>query len=404
MSQTPLNLSKSVKSESSLDRGVLVLTFDQLNTAFLGPYGNTWLPTPGWNELAASSLLLEQCFTPHTTLREAFVRLWSENTPSPTLANQLSTLQVQTTLWSDDTTVLSLGSETGFSSLQPLPSPSCVQAAEELEQTVLYQQIQSTLDQLTSSNLSGLNWIHLKAITGPWDAPLPLRAALFDEEIGEPPDWILPPPVTTTTPLESDDLLRWQVSYGAQIQVIDFCLQYTLGWLESLPAHQRPLVIVSSPRGCNVGTHGVCLNSDAIWTENVQIPLLIYDGDRTRCLRSQGLASWVEIGPTLIAYFGNHEPTSEYSLLRRIDAPGLPGIDRCLLNSGTETGLRTTSWFLRLPSKSQPQLFIKPDDRNDVSEISQRLGDVTEQLLKVTQELQESEGSVTQQIPDPPVD
>ena len=30
-------------------RGAVVLTFDSVNTAFLGPYGNTWLATPGWN-------------------------------------------------------------------------------------------------------------------------------------------------------------------------------------------------------------------------------------------------------------------------------------------------------------------------------------------------------------------
>ena len=47
-------------------RGAVVLTFDSVNTAFLGPYGNTWLATPGWNQLAASSLLMEQCLTPNT--------------------------------------------------------------------------------------------------------------------------------------------------------------------------------------------------------------------------------------------------------------------------------------------------------------------------------------------------
>ena len=404
MSEIPSNSMENMDPGLTADRAAIVLTFDQLNTAFLGPYGNTWLSTPGWNELAASSLLMEQCFTPHTALRDAFIHLWSGHGESPTLAAHLDTAHIQTALWSDDPTVRSLADSTGFSSVHSIEAPPCTQAAEELEHTVLYQQLSTTLEQLSSTDLSGLNWIHLRAIAGPWDAPPPLRTALFDEEIGEPPDWISPPPSTTLDPLDADDLLRWQVSYGAQVQVIDFCIQYTLGWLESLPVHQRPLLIVSSPRGCNVGTHGICLDSEALWTDNSQIPLLIHDGARTRCLRTQGLSSWTEIGPTLLDHFGTEEQAPEDSLLRRIEAPGREGRDRYLLSSETESGLRTESWFLRLPPNSEPQLYIKPDDRNDVNEISQRLGEVTEQLLNVTRELQSNTGTVTQEIPDRPMD
>lgn len=404
MSQIQSNSRNDLNPGTPTPRGAMVLTFDQLNTAFLGPYGNTWLPTPGWNELAASSLLMEQCFTPHTVLRDAFSQLWSGHGGSPNLADQLNNSQVQTAFWSDDPTVISLADSLGFSTMHSIEVPPCTQAAEELEQTVLYQQLKSTLEQLGSTHLSGLNWIHLRAIDGPWDAPKPLRAALFDEEIGEAPDWIFPSTKTTCEPLEADDLLRWQVSYGAQIQVIDFCLQYTLGWLESLPIQHRPLLIVSSPRGCNIGTHGVCLDSEALWTDITQIPLMIHDGDRTRCLRSQGLSSWKEIGPTLLDHFCTLGRIPDDSLLRRIKAPGLDGRDRYLLNSATESGLRTESWFLRLPSNSEPQLYIKPDDRNDVNEISQRLEAVTDQLLNVTLELQSNPGTVTQKIPDRPRD
>ena len=61
-------------------RGAVVLTFDGVNTAFLGPYGNTWLATPGWNQLATSSLLMEQCLTPNTQAEEAFRDLWGGTT------------------------------------------------------------------------------------------------------------------------------------------------------------------------------------------------------------------------------------------------------------------------------------------------------------------------------------
>src|SRR3569623_1969659 len=38
---------------------IVVLTIDRLGAPWLGPYGNTWLDTPNFNRLAASSVLCE---------------------------------------------------------------------------------------------------------------------------------------------------------------------------------------------------------------------------------------------------------------------------------------------------------------------------------------------------------
>ena len=372
-------------------RGAVVLTFDSVNTAFLGPYGNTWLATPGWNQLAASSLLMEQCLTPNTQAGEAFQNLWGGTNGHTTLAEQLCEHSVTSRLISDDEKVLQIARETGFSSVETMAVPSATQAVDDLEQTTLFQQIDTALHRISSADHSAtVNWIHLQGMMGPWDAPTGMRDTLFDEEIGDPPTWILPSPITNQDPLDSDDLLRWQVSYGAQIQVIDFCLQATQNWLEAIPSSIRPLLIVSAPRGCNLGAHGSCLDDATLWTDTAQVPLFVVDGEHTRSLRSQGLASWLDIGPTLIDYVTEPPYADSRSLLHRIKQPGMTCRDRCLLRSQHEVGIRTEDWFLKLRKSSEPNLFVKPDDRNDINEISQRLGSITEQLRLALTELRDS--------------
>ena len=392
---------QTIKQGTEPRRGAVVLTFDGVNTAFLGPYGNTWLATPGWNQLATSSLLMEQCLTPNTQAEEAFRDLWGGTTGQKMLAEQLREHSVTSRLISDDEKVLQIARETGFSSVETMAIPSTTAAADDLEQTALFQQIDTALHRISSADHSTtVNWIHLLGMMGPWDAPPEMRDTLFDEEIGEAPTWISPSPITNQDPLDSDDLLRWQVSYAAQIQVIDFCLQAVQNWLEAIPSSIRPLLIVSAPRGCNLGTHGSCLDDATLWTDTAQVPLFVVDGEQTRSLRSQGLASWLDIGPTLIDYMTGRSNADRRSLLHRIQQPGLTCRDRCLLRSQHEVGLRTEDWFLKLSTSSDLNLYIKPDDRNDINEISQKLGSITEQLCLALIELRDSKtGSPSTDIP-----
>lgn len=56
---------------------LVVLVIDGLQPAYLGPYGNTWVNTPAWNQLAAASLLLERCWLDAPGLPEFYHAAWS---------------------------------------------------------------------------------------------------------------------------------------------------------------------------------------------------------------------------------------------------------------------------------------------------------------------------------------
>ena len=54
----------------------LVLVIDRLGSGYLGPYGNTWIETPAWNQLAACSLLVETALGDTADLATLYHSYW----------------------------------------------------------------------------------------------------------------------------------------------------------------------------------------------------------------------------------------------------------------------------------------------------------------------------------------
>ena len=50
----------------------IVLVLDHLSAKYLGPYGNTWVPTPGFNQLATHALLAETMIASSNHLDELY--------------------------------------------------------------------------------------------------------------------------------------------------------------------------------------------------------------------------------------------------------------------------------------------------------------------------------------------
>src|SRR5438105_12240723 len=55
----------------------VVLVIDRLGAGWLGPYGNTWLETPNFNRLAASSVLWETVVAESPDLRSSYRSCWT---------------------------------------------------------------------------------------------------------------------------------------------------------------------------------------------------------------------------------------------------------------------------------------------------------------------------------------
>ena len=57
-------------------RRAIVIVFDRLGAGYLGPYGNTWLDTPAFNQLASESMVLEHAIADSVHLATLYERLW----------------------------------------------------------------------------------------------------------------------------------------------------------------------------------------------------------------------------------------------------------------------------------------------------------------------------------------
>ena len=55
----------------------MVLVVDRLGAGFLGPFGNTWINTPCFNQLAAESLVLDQCWIDTPDVVSLSESLWA---------------------------------------------------------------------------------------------------------------------------------------------------------------------------------------------------------------------------------------------------------------------------------------------------------------------------------------
>ena len=125
-------------------KNALVLVFDRLGSAYLGPYGNTWVETPEWNRLAARSQLAETALidTPDLALlyrsylqgHHAMAEV--AEPPSESLIDALSDRGVETWLVTDEPTVVEHDLAHSFDQRMILPV-GADREAEIVEQTQL---------------------------------------------------------------------------------------------------------------------------------------------------------------------------------------------------------------------------------------------------------------------------
>ena len=58
-------------------RSAVVVVVDRLGAGWLGPYGNTWIETPGFNRLASQSLLFETALSDSAELSSYYRSVWT---------------------------------------------------------------------------------------------------------------------------------------------------------------------------------------------------------------------------------------------------------------------------------------------------------------------------------------
>ncbi len=389
----------------------VVVVVDRLGAGFLGPYGNTWLDTPGFNALASQSFLFEHVLTDSPRLETVYRSYWqglhamcpevadAARSPLP-LATRLATSGMRSMLVTDEQRIAGHPLAGGFASQVIIDPPEVAHPADDVEDTQTAALFAAAINQIQSVSEPSLIWLHSRGMDGPWDAPSDLRRRWADEDDPTPPDLIVPPEMRLAEGFDPDELLGFAHAYAGQVSVADMCVAALVDAVQESALAPETLVIFTSPRGYPLGEHlrvGPC--DEALYGELLHVPLLVRMPDaQSRTCRNQALVQPADIYATLVDWLlaeSDMQLPAAASLLPLVRLERETHRDRTCCLAAAQRAIRTPAWFLRramseVDSAPQVELFAKPDDRWEVNDVAQRCADVAAILPGVLDDFERS--------------
>jgi hypothetical protein len=408
---------------------IIVIAVDGLSASALGAYGNTWFETPRLDELASDSLLAEWCFSPATELNAVYRSLWTaahplrllvgrtngrESLTQPTpesLPQLLANQHYHTTLLSDDTALRDYAGVEGFVETVWV-KPTVTEHANDPAETHFARMFAHASQLVAAQKHPGdqhtpqgqFLWIHLRGMTGPWDAPLDWRHDLCDDDDPAPYDGVQSP-CSELNGDDPDEVFRLACAHASQVQLLDTCLGAfcdSLRLQENQDRQAAPLLAIVGTRGFPLGEHG-CLGHihPQLFTECVHVPLLIRFPDRTGQLhRIPALVETGDVMPTLLDWVAPDTSTLVHSdgcsLLPLIKETCTGWRDHTVsVSAGGLRAIRTPGWCLQQtpdevdtgPAKNasralKQQLFLRPDDYHEVNDVADLRGEIVTGLAQ----------------------
>lgn len=398
-------------------RSLIVLSFDALATSPLGPYGCSWLDTPGFNRLASESTLFDRCIATSTE-------------PAAVLANYFATFQASkdkthdastpgevtpvTLLFTDVRSVAQSEAAEKFDectllcdSLVEEDSPP-TDIAPTIEETMLARLMAAAISRRESlGDMPHVIWVHYSGLSHRWDAPHSLRDAddFYDEEdeldegSDRDPDTeamlevarqsTVPPRQLYNSSVDDPDLLlAWMTAYGAQVRTIDAVLEI---WLDLLENDFTTAFAVLSTSGFTLGENGwIGPDVGPVRSPRIQLPLIIRDPSRgpIRLLRPVCAS---RIGQTLAELLAPTTQAHTESLWNEVSPkrwaqepdPLQPVLKTHVFDSVHTTVRTSPGWFYVKDEDGSQALFLKPDDRSDANDIAKLKPDVVEHFETV---------------------
>jgi hypothetical protein len=220
-------------------------------------------------------------------------------------------------------------------------------------------------------------WLHCQGLSGNWDAPYGWRKRLADDEDPDPPDFTCPPSGWINEATDDPDvLLGYQQAAGAQVMLLDECLGVMLDELDRSPLGESALFCFLSTRGYPLGEHQVVGDhSPTLYAESLDVPLILRWPDR----RHEAVRSRHLVTPRIVHGLALDWLTRKDSRVNFEEI--LPEKTRELICSVCEgsLALQTYAWKL-IRSDQRRRLYVKPDDRWEVNDVSDRCSEIVAKM------------------------
>lgn len=382
---------------------LLVIVVRGLQAAAGGPFGNRWIETYTQDALAAQGVVFDTHLAVHPD-PETARRVWRSGChafpgmpaadPAPDLLATLRDRAVHTRLILDESRPTPAGWDVGWDEVRrEADSAAALVAAHE------------TLDDLTETP-SWLLWLELSALLPPWDlpaeivepylAPQPADEDEDEEEEEEGLDYLaeeeqleplFAPPPGPIDPADDRLYLRIAKTYGAAVAYVDAMIGEILDGLAD-DIH----VLLTADAGQALGEHGLVGSElGSLHQEIVHVPLLLVGPDCRPGTHLAALTASIDLAPTIAALAGTTlEQAHGRSLLPLLVDEEPPWRDHvCLGSSGPDgavLGLRSADWlYLQPDSAAGARLYVKPEDRWEVSDVRLQFTDQADRLAQAVQ-------------------
>lgn len=383
---------------------VITISIEGLASSLLGPYGANTAVTPTVDALSAHGIVLDQCFLDGCSTPDMLLSLW---TAQHTLRRELSSGE---TLWqllqssggegiliTDCPETAEFAEKTGCQGVVLVDPPEITEPVQEISRCSilsLFAEAAEVIDDFSSQphDRPLLVWIHSRGLRLPWDAPIALRKKFADPEDPEPPSGVQPPRFEVTAETDPDDVVGWGQVAAAQVAVIDQAIELLHDYLSQSEQYWAWCLLGLS--GIPLGEHSwFGLGKTELYGEELHVPVLIVPNPPLPVgTRRAELCQLPDIGATIAQLCGLVWSSHVWGIGQlewRVDDTPIhwPASQQTIgLADGDQFWIRVPAWSLVFSEDNRNQLFVKPDDRWEVSEVSIRCVDIVNELRRLAEQ------------------
>jgi arylsulfatase A-like enzyme len=366
-------------------KNLICVVVDRLHAGLLGAYGNSWIHTAHFDRLACQSFLFDQAFVDCPRLNRLYRSYWlglhaaynrDASAPTASFVQLLRASGWHTALVTDEPEVAGLQLATDFAESVLVESPEALRPADDVSETQIARLFGTATAWLQAPRQPFCLWLHARGMAAAWDAPLELRNQYADLEDPPPPEFTAVPNRWLSDDFDPDELLGVTHAYAGQVSLVDACLGALVDQLQQAGLEATTQLTLLGARGFPLGEHlrvGVC--DESLYGETAQIPWLMRFPDGLgKLARSQALVQPADLPGTLLDWLeldrGGLGWARAASLLPIIRDDAHTIRTFATLISRHEKAIRTPAWLLRQPDSGAAELYSKPGDRWEVSEIA----------------------------------
>ncbi len=404
---------------------LIVFTVRGLRSDALGAYGNSWIETPAFDQLASQGVVFDRHYADGADITTA-CRAWrsgiyhfrdakNTNIDGRTLPDLLAQLRQQ-----DIKTCLIVDTSHAY----PAEFASGWDETLEVDADGEDSPLESALKRAHAFLKKGKNrdswllWIDVATLLPPWNVPEEFQKNYFREDKPAEPEQeveeadpydpieavddndeeqseaLEPLPNPPLGPVDSTDdtlFLRLQNSYAAAVTYLDAGVGELLEAIEKLGLAQKTAILLTSDAGFALGEHGtVGPEPPSLHAEVIHLPLIIRLPEPALVQRVSVLTQSVDLAPTIAAFFEQSLAECDgLSLLPLLYGDKKPTRARVIasvtIGEIRHWALRTAEWAYLITDAADEasrsvQLYVKPDDRWEVNNVVHHHMDVAEQL------------------------